>query len=485
MDLNAAEILDHEFDDDDLVRQASAPMSPAKIAFRAMGIAYREGRTLDETIETLRKNERTSAYILRAQAAGGESLRRAWSKIEATSRSTPAPDWLRDCQTNLTNEPRNNLTNALIAMRRDPALRDLVAYNEMRREVMLMRPVPSTTLRAVTEPCSFADHHLAAVLEHIQRAGLPRMSADILSDAIDLRAHEQAFHPVRDYLTGLKWDGNPRLAFWLSEYLGTEASIYNERVGEMFLMGMVARIMRPGCQLDYAMVLEGPQGILKSSICTVLAGEFCGDQMPDLRNGGKDLSGFIRDKWLVEISEMAALDKADANLLKAFLTRRVEDYRPAYGRRTIKEPRQCVFVLTTNEAQYLRDATGNRRFWPVAVKSIDIDGLRQARDQLFAEAVHRFKAGEPYWPAADFEREHIADEQEARREVDAWSETVDRFVECRDRVSVHEISVEALHIPLKDLGTSHTRRITAILSQMGFEPSRNGKKRFWIRESRT
>ncbi len=369
-------------------------------------------------------------------------------------------------------------------MRRDPALRDLVAYNEMRREVMLMRPVPSTTLRAVTEPCSFADHHLAAVLEHVQRAGLPRMSADILSDAIDLRAHEMAFHPVRDYLTGLKWDGNPRLAFWLSEYLGTEASIYNERVGEMFLMGMVARIMRPGCQLDYAMVLEGPQGILKSSICTVLAGEFCGDQMPDLRNGGKDLSGFIRDKWLVEISEMAALDKAEANLLKAFLTRRVEDYRPAYGRRTIKEPRQCVFVLTTNEAQYLRDATGNRRFWPVAVKSIDIEGLRQARDQLFAEAVHRFQAGEPYWPTADFEREHIAGEQEARREIDAWSESIERFTECRTRVTVQEIATELLHIAIKEISPKEARRITAILAQIGFEANRTSRQRYWTRSAK-
>ncbi len=146
--------------------------------------------------------------------------------------------------------------------------------------------------------------------------------------------------------------------------------------------------------------------------------------------------------------------------------------------------RQCVIVLTTNESQYLKDSTGNRRFWPVAVKSIDIEGLRQARDQLFAEAVHRFQAGEPYWPTADFEREHIAGEQEARREIDAWSESIERFTECRTRVTVQEIATELLHIAIKEISPKEARRITAILAQIGFEANRTSRQRYWTRSAK-
>jgi predicted P-loop ATPase len=372
--------------------------------------------------------------------------------------------WLADCILDSRDVPLPIVANVLIALRSDPLLSDPVAQDEMLRAPMLTHDLRG----GVITPRPITDADVTEIQERLQHAGIPRLSKDVVHQAIDLRAVECAFHPVRQYLEGLSWDGEPRLFQWLETYCGAARTEYTAKIGEMFMTAMVARIFEPGCKADYMLILESKQGELKSTACAALGGKWFSDNLPDIREG-KDAAQHIRGKWLIEVSEMHAMGRAEAALLKSFVTRTTERYRPPYGRKEVIEPRQCVFIGTTNEATYLRDPTGSRRFWPVRTATIDVDNLAAGRDQLFAEAVHRYRAGAKWWPDRAFEREHIKAEQDQRFEADAWEEAIGDFLRNRSEVRVGEIARDALLFETNRIGRADQNRITSVLTQFGWK----------------
>ncbi len=358
----------------------------------------------------------------------------------------------------------SNLAKALETMRGDPALANIFAYDEMLQAFVLTGPLPGKNewhLRTVS------DVDVGLVQEYLQLHGLENVSKDTTHQAVDIRAHERAFHPVRDYLDSVKWDGTERVGAWLHSYLGAELSPYTAGIGQMFLISMVARIFEPGAKADYMLVLEGSQGTRKSTACQILGGQWFSDALPDVGQG-KDVAQHLPGKWLIEIAEMSAMSRAEAAALKAFITRDTERYRPSYGRREVIQPRQCVFIGTTNESVYLKDKTGGRRFWPVKVGKIDTERLAADRDQIFAEAVALYRQRRPWWPDGRFEQAHIAPEQEARFERDAWEEAIIEWLGSRDDVLVKEVAKGALQLDVPRLGRAEQNRIVAILERLGW-----------------
>jgi hypothetical protein len=384
------------------------------------------------------------------------------------------PAWHHDCLTDGNGKIMPVVANAIVAIQNEPRIANSIAFDEMMWVPMLVGSIDDGSVF----PRPLKETDVIKVQRWMQIAGIKRIGKETVRDAVDICAEERSFHPVRNYLKALQWDGLPRLDTWLAMHLGAEATPYTRVVGRMFLVSMVARIFRPGCKADHMLILEGSQGLLKSSACNVLAGTWFSDDMPDITM--KDAKQHLRGKWLIEVAEMHAMSRADTTLLKSFITRTEERYRPSFGRLEVSEPRQCVFIGTTNQDVYLRDETGGRRFWPVKCGHIDIAKLTADRDQLFAEAVHLYQAGEPWWPTKDVEREHIQPQQASRYEPDAWEENISKYLAGKTDVTIGEVANRALQLTTDRIGTADSRRIAAALDHLNWKRGKvTGQRRPW------
>jgi predicted P-loop ATPase len=386
--------------------------------------------------------------------------------------------WLDRCQRGAHNTLKSNLHNAQLALAFHGDVRDCYAYDEMLRTIVVLHEIGTidTCHRWLT------DVDVINLQLWLQQQGMSNVGIETARTAIMRRAQECAVHPVKTWLRSLEWDSTPRIGVWLPRYLGAPFNAYTQHIGRMFFVQMVARIAEAGCQADHMLVLEGNQGILKSSACKVLGGEWFSDHLPEITNQ-RDASQHLRGKWLIEVAEMHAMNRAEATQLKSFITRTTERYRPVWGRNEVIEPRQCVFVGTTNQDSYLRDPTGGRRFWPVKTGvegAIDLDGLAADRDQLFAEAVHGYRQGDQWWPDQQFENEFIKPEQAARYEGDPlWEDKIRQHVSGRTRVTTAEIATDCLLIPAQHMTPSHALRIAAVLKELGWVSKRSMRERYW------
>lgn len=212
----------------------------------------------------------------------------------------------------------------------------------------------------------------------------------VIFEAMIQICNENHYHPVKTYLESLEWDGVPRISTWIRDYLGgVGPDEYLRAVSRKFLIAAVSRIYEPGKKFDYMVILEGDQGKGKSTVGSILASAaWFSDGIPDLTD--KDAALNLQGQWIVEMGELSQMRKQDVEVVKAFLTRQIDKVRPPYGKRMVESKRQCVFFGTTNQEAYLKDKTGNRRFWPVKITDIDLEALKRDRDQLWAEALFAY-----------------------------------------------------------------------------------------------
>jgi predicted P-loop ATPase len=332
------------------------------------------------------------------------------------------------------------LANAIAAFRHAPEWSGVLAFNEFGFGTVVLKPAPW----GVVPKGEWTDHEDRLAAEWLQRQGI-LVSVEVAGQAVQTAARDHPFHAVRAYLQKLRWDGVERLDRWLSTYLGAEDTQYSRAVGSRWLISAVARIFHPGAKADCCLILEGPQGICKSTALRTIAGEYFTDELADL--GSKDAAMQTRGVWIIELSELDNLGHAEVARIKAFMSRTTDRFRPPYGMRLVESPRQCVFAGTVNHCTYLRDETGGRRFWPVVCGRIDVDALARDRDQLWAEAKVRFDSGSVWWLDTPDLVQLASDQQEARYEGDPWEEVIGPWLESRESTAISEILEKCISKP--------------------------------------
>ena len=404
---------------------------------------------------------------------------------EATLRRRKQPDWTDQLILDKEGKIIANLANLILILREAPEWKGVLDYDEFNARVVIRKRPP---WGEEMPDAPWTDHHESLARVWFQNQKISPSAGDV-GRAVQAAARHNPFHPVRDYFESLVWDGVPRLDTWLVNYFHVEGSEYVRAIGPRYLISAVARIFRPGCKADYVLVLEGPQGRLKSEALRTLAknDSWFTDRLSHVAS--KDAALEIAGVLIVEIAEMDALTKATSSAIKAFLTRRRDRFRPPYGKHTINLPRQCVFAATINPTAggYLKDPTGARRFWPVACHGmIDCHGLEKVRDQLWAEAVHRFKAGAPWWLETPQLEALATVEQSARFVIDPWEERIREWLGDRNDISLSEVLEHGLEFAPEHQTQSAQKRVVGILTRMGFAKHRprtpEGRKQRYQRD---
>ena len=381
--------------------------------------------------------------------------------------------------------PLRSLSNVELVLARDPRWAGVIAFDSFASRIIKRTAPPYA--HAQVGDWTEQDDTLTAIW--IAREYACDCDSKTVAEAVRAMCPANSFHPVRDWLSTLTWDGVDRLSNWAVRIFGTADTPYARAVGAYFLRGMVRRVMAPGCKFDYCLVLEGEQGIGKSSACAVLAGDYYSDTDLDLTH--KDSMGALQGVWLHEFAEMDSIARAEAPKQKSFLSRQADKYRPPYARAFIDCPRQTVFVGSTNETEYLRDATGARRFWPLACARVDLAALKEERAQLFAQAAAELAEGARCYPLPDEQQLLFNPEQRARKVreglVDGlygWVHSDERFLSQTDgRFTLYQAAAE-LGISGAHLTRDNQTRIGLALKELKcerIEQRNNADARKWYR----
>lgn len=355
-----------------------------------------------------------------------------------------------------------NMSNALTLLRDHPDWMGVLAFNAFTRERVLLSVIPGQ--RGNGFPRILEDDDYTSAQAWFNLHGFPTATKEIVVGAVRKVCRENAFDPLLDYLNSLKWDNTARLSSWLTTYCGVEPNAYTSAVGLKWCVSAIARAYEPGCKADHMLVLEGTQGARKSSALATLAGPaWFSDSLPAMNT--KDASSFLRGRWIIEVAELEAM-RREIDAVKAFISRQIETYRPAYGREEVSEPRRCVFAGTTNKTDWQRDETGGRRFWPIKVGQLDLAGLERDRDQLWAEAVLLYQAGVTWWLDGEV-AEAALQEASQRHPEDPWHSDIARIVEGLQEVTT-KLVLEEQGVSPKDMTPQLSKRVAKELISMNW-----------------
>jgi len=339
-------------------------------------------------------------------------------------------------KTNKQGVPTNCFQNLLNYLRSPSyGLQKLVGYNEFTGRYEFQIPAPWHRGR-MPHNAAVSDHDLKLLKGYlVARCGI-ESAISTIEEAVANVAHDNRFHPVREYLEGLEgeWDGKPRLSMWLHDFVGVDNTAYTQACARKTICAAVMRIMKPGIKFDHVLVLEGAQDIGKSSVCKILGGEWSADFTVDPHN--KDTIQLMQGKWIIELAELEMTRRSDTEAIKAFLSRDTDTARLAYGRLTSEFPRQSIFIASKNpqaDGTYLKDDTGNRRWWPVECHpkggQVDFKGLKAARNQIFAEAVALIKTkGEKLYMETKSLKKDAKAVVDLRRAAPMWMETISAWL---------------------------------------------------------
>jgi predicted P-loop ATPase len=384
----------------------------------------------------------------------------------------------------------SSLQNFSLLLQYERRFSGIFAWNDFAQEVYLMRRPPwEQHIDGPWTPRQLTDPDVISTACWLEYCGMRPKVTDV-GKVIQRVAQHNHYNPVVEALEALVWDGEPRLmggqgksgkySSWLTRYLGAADKPINRVFGTKWMISGVARALNPGCKVDTMLILEGQQGLKKSSALRaisdgLLPGVFT-DEITDV--GSKDAGLQMQGMLIIEISELDAMRKAEVSTLKAWLSRQVDRFRRPYGKIVEAFPRHCVFAGTVNPhgTGYLKDPTGARRFWPVSCGEIDLAMLKRDAAQLWAEAVHLYKQGWPWW--LENEENDLAHvEQQARYEHDPWAQMIDAYLAEHYRTEVTTLTImDKLEVPRERRSSIVNSRIVAHLLAIGWTqaPGRDG-----------
>lgn len=455
-------------------RRARAPLPTASEC--AVGIRLQHGPAERESMETSSRGRRGRATAGKRAALPGKTPQGRISRSRPnrngrsgaeSKRSVTQPARKGDA-TPLRVSSDLRLASVVEILETDEDLRGLVALDVFAQQIIQLRPLPGMSpLGHKRQP--WTDSQDAALAAWLQAERGMHVSSRLTREAVLVVASRHKRDPLRRYLRSLEWDGTPRIDRWLATYLGATDDDYTRAIGPKFLIAAVARGLAAGAKVDTVLVLEGAQGIGKSSVVAILGGRWSTDDLRDFNS--KDSLQQLRGTWFVELPDLEAFRHSRTSRVNSFLTRRVDRYRPPYAYHASDFPRRCVFVATTNDAEYLYDPTGARRYWPVRCGKIRLRRLARDRDQLFAEAVARYQADETWW-LSQTEQELAQHEQDLRHANDEWEAPITAFVRGREEVTSNEILEDAIGLPLSACSSRAHSRVVQVLTRLGYRPSR-------------